>query len=86
MALAANGLLVGSEGIGGAGLIVSSLFMGLFTYAGVRVVSRVRASLKPDFPRADAHDSSEAPVAGGWANPTPGQRRIARVRRLFLRR
>lgn len=79
----ANMFIIRSQTDSGVGMAASCLFMAVFTYVGIRIVSAVRASLKPDAPDPSERDPGAAPVAGGWANPTTGQNFSRRLRKLF---
>jgi len=82
----ANAALVSGTGAGLGAKLLSSLFMGVFTCFGMRLLGRIRLGLRPELSPPDERDASATPAEGGWANPTPAQHRLDRLRRLFTHR
>jgi hypothetical protein len=81
----ANVFIDRSQHLGTLTVMLSSLFMGVFTFAGVRLISCIRANIRPDTETPQERDPSSAPPLGGWANPTRAQSKYARWRRIFSR-
>ena len=81
----ANVFIDRSQHLSALTIVVASLCMGLFTYAGVRLISRIRSSIRPNVDVPEERDPSSAPPPGGWANPTRAQTGFARWRRRFSR-
>ena len=65
--------------------LVAGLFMAAFVWFGLRLITAIRFRIRPEDVAADDADPTALPRAGGWANPTGGQRFLRRILRLFDR-
>ena len=65
--------------------LVAGLFMGAFVWFGLWSVTAIRFRIRPEDVAAGDVDATDRPRAGGWANPTSGQRFLRRLARLFDR-
>ncbi len=63
--------------------ILSVVFMTLFLYVGLQIVTSIRFRYRPDASDEDSSNSSAPPRAGGWANPTRGQMATDRFQRIW---
>jgi hypothetical protein len=76
------------------GRAVVAVIFGFFVFGGTFAVTAIRRRFRPEQPTDTA--ATNSPVdpeivkpktgapSGGWANPTSGQKFVARIRRLFL--
>lgn len=78
----ADGWLTARSGAGTGRVVAAALLMGLFVHVGIRWITARRLAHRPPVEQPQQRDPSAPPPPGGWANPTPGQRRAARLRRL----
>jgi hypothetical protein len=78
---AIDGLMLRSSGLSGLKIALSMVFMLAFLYGGLTFVTNLRFRYRPESVDVEQHDSSLPPRAGGWANPTTGQRFTERVKR-----
>ena len=81
LAAAANFFILRSGGNSGSAIATGCVFMGVFTYAGMRLISRIRSALRPRVADPNELDPGAAPPHGGWANPTGLQSVMDRIRR-----
>jgi hypothetical protein len=83
---AIDGLMIRSSGLSATKIVLSMLFMAVFLYFGLTFVTALRFRYRPesvDVDQVDQQDSSLPPQAGGWANPTGGQRFTQRLMRAW---
>jgi hypothetical protein len=80
---AVDGLILRSSGLSVGKVILSMSFMAVFLFFGLTFVTALRFRYRPESVDVNQHDSSLPPRAGGWANPTGGQRFTERLKRTW---
>ena len=78
----ADGFFVRADNVTFAQILVSAAFMSVFVYVVLRAITKVRFNVRPEAGDPLTRDPSLPPLAGGWANPTRGQRGLQRIKRL----
>ncbi len=78
-----------------SGSLIGALFIGVFVYGGMRLVTGARRKIRPDYARPPETPTNETPTndtpqqpnpagapKGGWANPTAAQKLSRRITRI----
>jgi hypothetical protein len=61
----------------------SMVFMGVFIYFGLTFMTNLRFRYRPEEGDVEQLDPTKQPRAGGWANPTSGQRFTQRLTQIW---
>jgi hypothetical protein len=85
-----DGTLLLKSGTSVGSSLIGALFVGVFVYGGMRLMTGARRKIRPDYtPTKDPaitspQDSSKPTGApkGGWANPTTAQKFARRITRI----
>jgi hypothetical protein len=88
-----DGVVLLSSGQPAGRSIIGALFLGVFVYGGMRILTAIRRKIRPDettntLPStnrrgADHAQNLQGAPKGGWANPTTAQKFANRIRRIL---
>jgi hypothetical protein len=85
-----DGFLLLKSGTSVGSSLIGALFVGVFVYGGMRLMTGARRKIRPDYaptkdpaitPPQDSSKPTGAPK-GGWANPTAAQKFARRITRI----